>query len=133
MIPPDGTTVLHSETPYLAALAPTLPGRPGPRAGAHPGRSPMPHTLAFPAPPAPMSDVPGLVVLARIVEETDLDDGVRVAGELVAPPPRSGRLVTSALTEALHGRYFQDDRTFGTGRPGRARRGADFCRRVTEA
>jgi hypothetical protein len=93
----------------------------------------MPHTLVFPAPPAPMSDVPGLAVLARIVEETDLDDGVRVAGELVAPPPRSGRLVTSALTEALHARYFQDDRTFGAGRPGRARRGADFCRRVTEA
>jgi len=67
----------------------------------------MPHTLVFPAPPAPMSDVPGLAVLARIVEETDLDDGVRVAGELVAPPPRSGRLVTSALTEALYGRYFQ--------------------------
>ena len=93
----------------------------------------MPRTLVFPAPAAPMSDVPGLAVLARILEETDLDDGVRVAGELVSAPLHSDRLVTSALTEALHARYFRGDRTFGAESPGRARRGAVFCRRVTEA
>ena len=93
----------------------------------------MPRTLVFPAPAAPMSDVPGLAVLARILEETDLDDGVRVAGELVSAPLHSDRLVTSALTEALHARYFRGDRTFGTESPGRGRRGAVFCRRVTDA
>ena len=93
----------------------------------------MPRTLVFPAPAAPMSDVPGLAVLARILEETDLDDGVRVAGELVSAPLHSDRLVTSALTEALHARYFRGDRTFGAESPGRGRRGAVFCRRVTEA
>jgi hypothetical protein len=94
----------------------------------------MPLALTFFAPAAPMSEVPGLAVLARIAEETDLDDGVRVAGELISAPSGSGRLVTSALTEALHGRYFRgDDRTSGAGRPGVGRRGAVFCRRVTEA
>ena len=91
----------------------------------------MPRTLVFPAPPASLSEVPGLAVLARIVEETDLDDGVRVAGELVAAP-HSGRLVTSALTETLHARYFQGGLS-APKVPGVGRRGAVFCRRVTEA
>jgi hypothetical protein len=82
-----------------------------------------------------MSDVPALAVLARIAEETDLDDGVRVAGELVSVPPHSGRLVITALTDALLARYFRggDDRTFRAESPGLGRRGAAFFRRVIEA
>ncbi|HEV7870451.1 MAG TPA: T3SS effector HopA1 family protein [Modestobacter sp.] len=105
----------------------------------------MPLTLAFPAPAAPMSDVPGLAVLARIAEETDLDDGVRIAGELVPVPSGHGRLVTTALADALHARYFRgdgpgpsapkvrgEDRTVGAESPVAGRRGYDFCRRLAD-
>jgi hypothetical protein len=92
----------------------------------------MPLALTFPVAAAPMSDVPGLAVLGRIAEETVLDDGVRVAGELISLPSGCGRLVTSALTEALHAHYFRgDDGTSGT--EGVGRRGGAFLRRVTEA
>jgi hypothetical protein len=90
----------------------------------------MPLSLAFAAPPAPMSVVPGLAVLARIVEETDLDDGVRVAGELIRVPARRG-LVTSALADALHARYFRGQQLLVETGPGR--RGDAFCRRLTDA
>jgi hypothetical protein len=109
----------------------------------------MPLTLAFPAPAAPMSDVPGLAVLARIAAETDLDDGVRVAGALVPVPSGHGRLVTTALADALHARYFRgqklsqpdnlgpsarkvrgDDRTFRADSPVVGRRGDAFCQRL---
>ena len=83
--------------------------------------------LTFPAPPAPMSDVPSLAVLDRIVEETDLADGVRVAGELV---PARRALVTSALAEALHARYFRAQRLLVA--PGPGRRGDAFCRRLAD-
>jgi hypothetical protein len=56
-----------------------------------------------------MSRIPGLDVLARIAEETDLDDGIRVAGEFVPVPSGSGRLVTTALADALHARYFRGE------------------------
>jgi hypothetical protein len=96
--------------------------------------------LTFPAPPAPMSDVPALAVLARIAEETDLSDGVRVAGALV--PARRG-LVASALADALHARWFRGEpsapEVWGQGRtsaaesPGGRLRGVEFCRRLADA
>jgi hypothetical protein len=84
--------------------------------------------LTFPAPPAPMSHVPSLAVLARIAEETDLGDGVRVAGELV--PTRRGT-VTNDLADALHARYFRGQAPLALNGPGR--RGDAFCRRLADA
>lgn len=91
----------------------------------------MSAALAFPAPTGPMSRVPSLAVLARIAEETDLGDGVRIAGELVPVSARHDRLVTTALTDALHARYFRGE----LGPPPAelatvGRRGADFCQRL---
>jgi hypothetical protein len=98
--------------------------------------------LSFPAPAGPMSRVPSLDVLTRIVEETDLGDGVRIGGELVPVTACHDRLVTTALTDALHARYFHgglsvprirsEGRTSGSGRPGVGRRGGDFCRRLAD-
>ena len=84
--------------------------------------------LTFAAPPAPMSGVPSLATLARIAEETDLDDGVRVGGRAV--PARRG-LVTSALADALHARYFRGQTAARQTGPGR--RGDAFCRRLADA
>ena len=46
-----------------------------------------PPPCAFPTPAGPMSRVPSLAVLTRIAEETDLGDGVRIAGELGRSAP----------------------------------------------
>jgi len=95
----------------------------------------MSTALAFPWPAGPRSRVPSLDVLARIIEETDLGDGVRVAGELVR-----GRFLTAALADALHAHYFRGDpglsvpkvrySAFGTESGGR--RGLDFCQRLAD-
>ncbi|TFV87179.1 T3SS effector HopA1 family protein [Blastococcus sp. CT_GayMR16] len=93
----------------------------------------MPLALDFPAPAGPMTAVPALDLLARITEETDLDDGVRVAGDLVAVPRGPGRLMTTALADALHARYFRGiARASGAESPG-GRRGDAFCRRLADA
>jgi hypothetical protein len=84
----------------------------------------MPLTLVLPE--APMSDVPGLSTIARIAEETTLDDGVRVAGELVR-----GRFLRTALTDALHARYFRGGSAHRATHPGR--RGDEFYRRLADA
>lgn len=89
----------------------------------------MPLTLAVPS--APMSLNPGLAALARITEETELGDGVRVAGELVAVSREHGRLLTTALADALHARYFRGEHTRRATLNGR--RGDDFCRRLASA
>lgn len=97
--------------------------------------------LAFLLSAAPMSRVPSLDVLTRIAEETELGDGVRVGGELVPITADHDRLVTTALTDALHSRYFQGlpapevhaaARTFRAGSPAIGRRGGDFCRRLAD-
>jgi hypothetical protein len=93
----------------------------------------MSTALAFPTPDGPMSQVPSLDVLDRISEETELGDGVRVAGELIPITARHDGLLTTALTDAIHARYFR--RTTGTfhtdcRRPGR--RGRDFCQRLAD-
>jgi hypothetical protein len=77
--------------------------------------------------------VPSLDVLTRIAEETQLGDGVRIAGELL--PIRAGhdRLLTTALTDAVHDRYFRGiPAAFGSESPGPGRRGRDFCRRLAD-
>jgi hypothetical protein len=91
-----------------------------------------------------MSRVPSLDVLARITEETELGDGIRIVGELVPIAAGHDRLVTTALTDALHARYFRGDHghsapkvrpypgTFGAESPGQGRRGGDFCRRLAD-
>jgi hypothetical protein len=94
----------------------------------------MPVTLAIPAPAAGMSASPALTLLARIVEETRLDDGLRVDGDLVPVPHGRGRrqLLTTALAGVLHERYFRGrvgrPPTSTPGRPGDA-----FCRRLADA
>lgn len=89
--------------------------------------------LAFPTPAGPMSQVPSLDVLTRITDETDLGDGVRIAGDLVPITACHDRLVTTALADALHARYFRGSPgTSGTESPGGGRRGRDFCRRLTD-
>src|SRR3954467_1083258 len=104
----------------------------------YPWRSPAPvpgmtPPLAFPPPAVPMSRVPSLDVLTRITEETDLGDGVRIAGELVPVTACHDRLLATALTDALHTRYFRGTaRTFGTESPGGGRRGHDFCHRLAD-
>jgi hypothetical protein len=91
----------------------------------------MSAALAFPTPAGPMSRVPSLDVLSRITAETDLGDGLRIAGELVPITECHDRLLTTALTDALHARYFRGAHgTSGTGSPGRGRRGHDFCHRL---
>jgi len=86
----------------------------------------MSAALAFPAPTGPMSRVPSLAVLARIAEEADLGNGVRIAGELVR-----GRFLTSALADALHARYFRGElRPPAVGLATVGRRGADFWQRL---
>ena len=91
----------------------------------------MSATLAFPAPAGPMSRVPSLDVLTRITDETDLGDGIRIAGEFVPITACHDRLVTTALADALHARYFRDaPRRYGTGPAGR--RGRDFCQRLAD-
>src|SRR4051812_12570517 len=93
----------------------------------------MSAALAFPTPAGPMSRVPSLDVLTRITEETDLGDGVRVGGELVPITARHDRLLTTALTDALHTRYFRGTAgTFGTESPSQGRRGHDFCQRLAD-
>jgi hypothetical protein len=93
----------------------------------------MSAALAFPTPGAPMSRVPALDVLARIAEETDLGDGVRIGGELVPISTCHDRLVTTALTDALHVRYFRGEHLRPVARgPAGGRRGGDFCRRLGE-
>jgi hypothetical protein len=93
----------------------------------------MSTALAFPTPDGPMSRVPSLDVLARISEETELGDGVRIAGELVPITARHDRLVTTALADAIHARYFRGSPgTSGTGSPGPGRRGRDFCQRLAD-
>jgi hypothetical protein len=93
----------------------------------------MSAALAFPVPAAPMSPVPTLDALTRIAEETDLGDGIRIAGELVPITACHDRLVTTALTDALHARYFRGTpRTFGTESPWQGRRGRDFCQRLAD-
>jgi hypothetical protein len=93
----------------------------------------MSAAFAFPVPDGPMSRVPSLDVLARISEETELGDGIRIAGELVPITARHDRLVTTALTEAIHARYFRGSvGTFGTESPREGRRGRDFCRRLAD-
>ena len=72
--------------------------------------------LTFPAPSAPMSDVPSLAALARIAEETDLAAGVGVAGELV--PARRGA-VARALADALHALHVRGQRPLVQTGPGR--------------
>src|SRR3954469_19564900 len=92
----------------------------------------MSAALAFPTPAAPMSGVPALDVLARIAEETDLGDGVRIGGELV--PIRTGHhpLWPPALADPRHARYFRGEhQPFRAARPV-GRRGGDFCRRLGE-
>jgi hypothetical protein len=93
----------------------------------------MPLTLAFSTRVAPMSGNPSLAALARITEETELDDGVRVAGELVPVPHDQGRrrLLTTSLADALHARYFRGETTQPATIAGR--RGDDFCRRLADA
>jgi hypothetical protein len=93
----------------------------------------MSAALAFPTPGAPMSRVPALDVLARIAEETDLGDGVRIGGELVPISTCHDRLVTTALADALHVRYFRGEHLSPAGgTPAGGRRGGDFCRRLGE-
>ena len=93
----------------------------------------MSAALAFPAPDGPMSRVPSLDTLARIIEETELGDDVRIAGELVPVAAGHDRLVTTALTDAIHARYFRGTPgTFGTESPGQGRRGRDFCHRLAD-
>jgi hypothetical protein len=93
----------------------------------------MTAALAFPTPAGPMSRVPSLDVLTRITEETDLGDGVRIAGELVPVTACHDRLLATALTDALHTRYFRGTaRTFGTESPEGGRRGHDFCHRLAD-
>jgi hypothetical protein len=97
----------------------------------------MSAALAFPWPAGPMSRVPCLDVLARITDETDLGDGVRIAGELVR-----GRYLASALADALHTRYFRGDPSlsvpkaqpyqWAAGGPRAGRRGRDFCQRLAD-
>jgi hypothetical protein len=81
-----------------------------------------------------MSRVPSLGVLTRIAEETDLGSGVRVGGELVPITAGHDRLLTTALTDALHARYFRGELSAprGADRPGSDRRGGDFCRRLAD-
>jgi hypothetical protein len=91
----------------------------------------MSAALAFPAPAGPMSRVPSLDVLTHISAETELGDGVRIAGELVPITACHNRLVTTALTEALHARYFRGaPRTSGTESPSPGRRGREFCQQL---
>src|SRR4051812_4967210 len=102
----------------------------------------MSAALAFPAPAGPMSRVPSLDALTRIIEETDLRDGVRIAAELVPVTACHDRLLTTALTEALHARYFRGDAGLsaptvpahpwasGTESARQGRRGRDFCQRL---
>ena len=86
-------------------------------------------SLTLVAPPAPMSSVAPLADLCRIADEVDLDGGVRVAGELIR-----GRFLTTALADALHRRYFRDERwALGPGAASAGRRGSDFCRRLAGA
>jgi hypothetical protein len=93
----------------------------------------MSAVLAFPTPAAPMSRVPALDMLARIAEETDLGDGVRIGGELVPISTCHDRLVTTALADALHARYFRGEDPSPAARgPAGGRRGGDFCRRLGE-
>lgn len=93
----------------------------------------MSAALAFPAPDGSMSRVPSLDVLTRIAEETELRDGVRVAGELVPVTWCHDRSVTTALTEAIHARYYLGTAgTPGTAGRGQGRRGRDFCRRLSD-
>jgi hypothetical protein len=93
----------------------------------------MSAVLAFPSPAGPMSRVPCLDVLTRITDETDLGDGVRIAGDLVPITTCHDRLVTTALTDALHARYFRGSTAaIGTGTPAQGRRGRDFCRRLAD-
>ncbi len=88
-----------------------------------------------------MSPVPSLDVLTRITDETDLGDGVRIAGELVPITTCHDRLVTTALTDALHARYFRGEHGLslpkvrphpGTSGAEGPRRGDDFCRRLAD-
>src|SRR3954467_10465253 len=104
----------------------------------YPQRRPRPlpgmsAALAFPTPAGPMSRVPSLDVLTRITEETDLGDGVRIAGEFVPITACHDRLLTTALTDALHARYFRGvARASGPARPWEGRRGHDFCHRLAD-
>jgi hypothetical protein len=92
----------------------------------------MSAALAFPTPDGPMSRVPSLDVLTRISEETELGDGVRIAGDLVPVTACHDRFVTTALTDAIYARYFRASLgTFGTESP-QGRRGRDFCRRLAD-
>lgn len=91
----------------------------------------MSAVLAFPTPAGPMSRVPSLDILIRIADETDLGDGVRIQGELVPISACHDRLVTTALTDALHARYFRGEHGSPlAGSPAGGRRGSDFCRRL---
>ncbi|MCW2700356.1 MAG: hypothetical protein JWQ45_1891 [Blastococcus sp.] len=59
-----------------------------------------------PPPAAPLPRGPWADLLARIADEVVLDGSVRIAGELVSA--RIGcRLLTAALSDALHERYFR--------------------------
>ena len=93
----------------------------------------MSAALAFPAPAGPMSRVPSLEVLTRITEETEFADGIRIAGELVPVTSCHDRSVTTALTDAIHERYFRGaPGSSGSGSPSQERRGRDFCRRLSD-
>jgi len=72
----------------------------------------------------------------RIADETELDGSVRVAGEPVVVRGGS-RLVTAALAETLHARYFRAPtgavRAGAVLGPATGRRGGQNCERVASA
>jgi hypothetical protein len=87
-------------------------------------------SLACDDPPLPHG--PWIPLLARIADETELDGSVRVAGELLHA--RIGcRLVTAALTDALHARYFRSSTSLLDARPTAGRGGGAACARLADA
>ena len=89
----------------------------------------MPLTLTVPS--APMSLNPALTALARITEETELDDGVRVAGELVEARRRARSAAHDRARRRPARPLLPAELSAPTVQAGR--RGDDFCRRLAAA
>ena len=92
----------------------------------------MPLAVDDPPPAVPAVDGAESGLLARIADDVEVGTSVRVAGELLPVPTRC-RLVTAALADALHARYFRGPlRSPGRGTLGR-HGGREACARLVTA